>query len=91
MRNAKKDLHHIGKHYSSRYDHYKQKLNRLSPISSQGFDSFPCCVIEVRGRDDCEARILNDLLSIVNIGPFQADHQWDLGEISKWNIYAFSF
>ena len=65
---------------------FKQKLYSLSLISSQGFDSFPCSVIKVRGRDDCKARILDDLLSIVNIGPFQADHQWDLQRLKIGNI-----
>ena len=59
---------------------FKQKMYSLSLslISSQGFDSFPCGIIQVRSRDDCQARILNDLLSIVNVGPLQTDHQWDL-------------
>merc|ERR1711974_90841 len=47
-------------------------------ISSQGLDSFTGCIIKVRGRDDCQSRVLDDLLSIVNICPFQAYNQWDL-------------
>ena len=89
VRNAKKDLHHIGKHYSSRYDHYKQKLNRLSPISSQGFDSFTCSIIKVRGGDDCQSRLLDDLLSVVHICPLQADHKGDLKRFRCKNISQF--
>ena len=57
---------------------FEQKMYSLSLISSQGFDGFPCGIIQIRSRDDCQARVLDDLLSIVDIGPLQTDHQRDL-------------
>merc|ERR1719219_2790485 len=50
----------------------------LTLILSQGFDSFTGGIIKVRGRDDCQTRFLDDLLSVVNICSFQANNKRDL-------------
>ena len=47
-------------------------------ISIKGSASFLGRVIQIRGRDDLEARVCDDLLSIVNIRPLQPYDQWDL-------------
>ena len=47
-------------------------------ISIKGSASFLGSVIQVRGRDDLEARVSDDLLGIVNIRPLQPHDQRDL-------------
>merc|ERR1719382_2423196 len=47
-------------------------------ISIKGSASFLGGVIQIRGRDDLEARICDDLLGIVNIRPLQPHDQRDL-------------
>merc|ERR1719268_323433 len=47
-------------------------------ISDKGRTSFFGSVIQIRGRDDLEARVGDDLLGIVNIRPLQPHDQRDL-------------
>ena len=47
-------------------------------ISIKGSTSFLGSVIQIRSRDDLEARVCDDLLSIVNIRPLQPHDQRDL-------------
>ena len=47
-------------------------------ISIKGSASFLGSVIQIRSRDDLEARICDDLLGIVNIRPLQPHDQRDL-------------
>ena len=47
-------------------------------ISDKGRTSFLGSVIQIRGRDDLEARVCDDLLGIVNIRPLQPHDQRDL-------------
>merc|ERR1719357_2363761 len=53
-------------------------------ISDKGRASFLGSVIQIRGRDDLEARVCDDLLGIVNIRPLQPHDQRDL----KFNALA---
>merc|ERR1712203_468219 len=46
--------------------------------SIKGSTSFLGSVIQIRSRDDLEARVCDDLLSIVNIRPLQPHDQRDL-------------
>ena len=47
-------------------------------ISDKGRASFLGSVIQIRSRDDLEARVCDDLLGIVNIRPLQPHDQRDL-------------
>lgn len=52
--------------------------------SNEGRTGFLGSVVQVRGRDDGQSRVGNDLLGIVNICPLQPHNQRDL----KFNALA---
>ena len=54
VRNARKDLHHIGKHYTSKYDLYKQKLYHLSLFSPTSQAKALTALLAASSRSEAE-------------------------------------
>ena len=55
-------------------------VSTVLAVLVQSCDSFLGGIVQVCCGDNGQARILDNLLGIVNIRSLQADHKWDLKE-----------